>query len=46
MSDPTQYTYVDDFSTAAPPKVYEHPIFKTLRGALMNTTALQPISRR
>ncbi|USN14979.1 hypothetical protein PAPPERLAPAPP_00520 [Brevundimonas phage vB_BpoS-Papperlapapp] len=46
MADPIQYTYVDDFSTGAPPKVYEVPVYKTLRSALMNTSALQPISRR
>ncbi|UTC28569.1 hypothetical protein MARCHEWKA_00560 [Brevundimonas phage vB_BpoS-Marchewka] len=46
MSDPIQYTYVDDFNTTAPAKVYEVPAYKTLRSALMNTTALQPITRR
>lgn len=43
MSDPTQYTY--EYANA-PTKLYPQPVFKTLRAALMNTTALQAISRR
>lgn len=38
--------FIDGFSTGAAPKTYAVPTYKTLRSALMNTTALQTISRR
>lgn len=43
MSDPTTYS---TYSVKDPVKLYPQPVFKTLRAALMNTTALQAISRR
>lgn len=43
MSDPTTYT---TYNVNDPVKLYPQPVFKTLRAALMNTTALQTIARR
>ena len=42
MTDPTNSTY----NYGEPAKVYEQVAYKSLRSALMNTTALQTISRR
>lgn len=40
------FPHIDAFSTSTPAKTYVVPTYKTLRSALMNTSALQTISRR